>query len=137
MSRINTICIVDDDPIYIKGVKKLIEMGDYCDNFLIFSNGQEAWDYYSKALKENATLPNVTLIDINMPVLDGWELLELLEDSDKTNECVIYVVSSSIDPIDIDKAKSYSFVKDYVSKPLTLNKIKALFDYVIKNESSS
>jgi CheY-like chemotaxis protein len=61
--------------------------------------------------------PDVLLVDINMPQMSGWQFLETLGATDET--CRVYVFSSSIDPLDREKAKSFTNVADYVTKPLS------------------
>ena len=134
MSKVKTICVIDDDPLYVRGVSKLFEIGDFCENVLVFNNGQEAWDYYSKAVVEKTRLPDITLMDINMPVLDGWQLLDLLSVSHGQRQCSFYVVSSSIDSADMERAKEYPMVREYLSKPMTIAKIGELCDRVINKE---
>lgn len=137
MSKIKTICVIDDDPIYVKGISKLFQLGGFCEEVLVFNNGQEAWDYYSKAVVEKTRLPDITLMDINMPVLDGWQLLDLLSLSHGSKGgCFFYVVSSSIDPADMSRAKEYPIVREYLPKPMTMDRIRELCDKVVKKETA-
>lgn len=72
-----------------------------------------------------ALWPDLILLDLNMPGMNGWQFLdEYLKLPHKT---VLYVVSSSIDPVEIQKAKSYPCVADYITKPLTHHQAKAIF----------
>jgi CheY-like chemotaxis protein len=66
-------------------------------------------------------LPDVILLDINMPIMDGWDFLEWFKEfkENLVKAIPIFMVSSSIDWRDIEKAKSYEEVIDYMSKPLT------------------
>ena len=75
--------------------------------------------------KENAQnpdlLPDILFLDLFMPIMDGWQFLEefLSVKPNLAKPILIYVVSSSIYPEDISKAKSYSDVFDYIIKPIT------------------
>ena len=73
-------------------------------------------------------LKTVVLLDINMPVLDGWEFLEQIQKSNFYHlaELEIYMVSSSTDERDILKAKDYDFVKGFIIKPLSKEKIQEI-----------
>jgi CheY-like chemotaxis protein len=68
-------------------------------------------------------------LDINMPVMDGWEFLDEfnLLPKDALKECSVIMHTSSIDPRDIERAKTYSVVIDYITKPLTIQAMSKIF----------
>lgn len=76
MRKVELACIIDDDPIFVFGVRKFMELINFCDSFLIFKNGQEALDKLSAIIKSGEQTPEVILLDINMPILDGWGFLD-------------------------------------------------------------
>ncbi|MEL6810047.1 MAG: response regulator [Bacteroidota bacterium] len=124
-------CIIDDDDVYINLIKKIIDIKKLSENLLIFKNGQEALEYFRpimEHLSENE-FPEIILLDLNMPVMDGWKFLNEFTQI-KTNSDVkttLYIVSSSINPYDVAKAKSYSAVTDYLIKPVNMDEFEALF----------
>ncbi|HRH33783.1 MAG TPA: response regulator [Catalimonadaceae bacterium] len=121
MQPIHSLCVIDDDVIYQFAVKLNIKQLELAKNVLTFSNGELAKIFFEENLKNNEALPEVILLDINMPVMDGWDFLDWFK-SAKTQiskKITIFMVSSSIDWRDIEKAKSYDEVSDYLSKPLT------------------
>jgi len=125
-------CIIDDDNIYVKLVKKIIETKKLCKHLMVFSDGKESIDYF-EALPQNIEenrIPEIIFLDLNMPVMDGWEFLErFTRIKNRFNKVItIYIVSSSINPIDIDRAKSLSTVSDYLIKPMKMNEIEAIFE---------
>jgi CheY-like chemotaxis protein len=127
--------IVDDDPIILMIMKKMLERSDFHSSPLSFENGLTALNH----LKENY-IPNdryVVMLDINMPVMNGWEFLEGLEDFADTTNTFVFVVSSSIDENDVQKANKNQFVLRYLSKPVytdTLISLKEMLD--IKREKA-
>lgn len=126
MKKIELACIIDDDPIYIFGTKRMMEIANYCEKFLVFENGKEAINGLASILSSNAKLPEVIFLDLNMPVMDGWDFLEEFGKIHAPQNVVIYILTSSIDPADTERAKQYSNVDSYLVKPLTLNKLKEL-----------
>lgn len=126
-----SILLVDDDEINnfisIKLIKKALVNSD----ITACLNGKFAIDQLVKIRDTDPEeLPDYILLDINMPIMNGWEFLEeykrlRLDQAGKTR---IYIISSSVFSNDINKAKSYSLVKDFVSKPLNIEKIRELFD---------
>ncbi|WP_037318671.1 response regulator [Salegentibacter sp. Hel_I_6] len=130
--KVELACIIDDDKIYVNLVKKIIEIKKLSKNLLIFKNGMEAFDHF-KLILENASeekLPDIIFLDINMPVMDGWEFLnEFIKIKNNFEKKItLYVVSSSIDPRDLERAKSFNLVTDYLIKPIELKKFEKIFD---------
>ena len=126
MKKIDLACIIDDDPIFIFSAKKLMELADFCKGFIVFHNGKEALNHLNTIISSNEELPDVILLDLNMPVMDGWEFLEEFIKIRSEKAITIYIVSSSIDPSDINKAKSYHNVNNYIVKPVTIDSLKSV-----------
>lgn len=125
-SLVKTTCIIDDDDIYIFGIKKLLQIRNLCEEIIVFNNGKEAIDYFNS---NPDNLPNIILLDINMPVMNGWEFLReysKIEEKLKENT-VVYMVSSSINPQDIDKAAKEPEVYKYLIKPINLDTLTQIF----------
>ncbi|MDR5591483.1 response regulator [Christiangramia sp. SM2212] len=131
--KVELACIIDDDKIYVNLVKKIIEIKKLSENLLIYKNGKEALDYF-KNIMETVTdedkLPDIIFLDLNMPVMDGWEFLnEFIKIKNSLNKKItLYVVSSSIDPRDLERAKSFNLVTDYLIKPIELKKFEKIFE---------
>lgn len=128
MKTIKTICIIDDDPIFRFGTKKMMETVHLPLDFLIYKNGKEAFDDLLPKLKLDSNLPDVILLDLNMPIMDGWQFLDELVKIPNSERIPIYIVSSSVDSRDIDKAKSYTIINDYIVKPFSISKIQDLLE---------
>ncbi|MFV8280913.1 response regulator [Christiangramia marina] len=130
--KVELACIIDDDKIYVNLVKKIIEIKKLSENLLIYKNGKEALDYFKNSMSSTHEdlLPDIIFLDLNMPVMDGWEFLnEFLKIKNNLNKKItLYVVSSSIDPRDLERVKSFNMVTDYLIKPIELKKFEKIFD---------
>ena len=129
--KIKMACIIDDDSIYVNLVKKIIETKKLCDNLLVFNNGKDGIDYFESILQnlEHNDIPEIILLDINMPVMDGWEFIERFTKIQNKfkKRITLYVVSSSINATEIEKAKSLSSVENYLVKPVNIDELEAVF----------
>ena len=121
MKSIKNLFLVDDDEIFTFLTKRTIEETQLVDQIKIFSNGQDAIDFLEEAAGDKELLPEVILLDINMPILDGWGFLEefILLKTSMGKKITIYVVSTSISPYDLERAKNISEVSDFIIKPIT------------------
>jgi CheY-like chemotaxis protein len=129
MNKVKTIAIVDDDKIYTFLIKKTIEQTNLVDTIKVFDSGLDAIDFLKKNAANLDTLPEIILLDISMPVMDGWEFLEeyILLSPKLGRKITIYIISSSISPYDIEKAKSISLVTDFLIKPVSKEKVTEIF----------
>jgi CheY-like chemotaxis protein len=118
-----TIWVIDDDPIYQIIVNKIIQKSELFLNVSSFKNGKDAIDALTNSLENKEALPNIILLDINMPIMDGWEFMEeMVALKSKISEAInIYIVSSSIALEDKNKAKNYPEIIAYLSKPINTN----------------
>jgi CheY-like chemotaxis protein len=122
------IFLVDDDPISIFLTKKIIgdfdgscEISDFADAGLALEHLKSNADCHSEQ-------PNIIFIDLNMPVMDGWDFLDeysLLQPR-MTKPIAIYVTSASILSQDVQRAQSYTIVNDLLLKPISKEKIEAI-----------
>jgi CheY-like chemotaxis protein len=111
--------IIDDDPVFVLLFKKImLKIGQF-ETVLNFENGQLALDILIEKFNNNEPFPDIIFLDINMPVMDGWEFLKALEKYKFKDELNIYMVSSSIDPTEIKKSKKFKTVKRFISKPVS------------------
>lgn len=129
MKKFNTIWIVDDDPIYVFGAKRKLKQINFAKSVRALDNGKEALEeLHHLATTEKAELPDLILLDINMPKMDGWQFLKALDNMSCKDNITIYLVSSSIDSQDIEKARTSILVSGYLNKPLQTEKILGILE---------
>ncbi|RAJ82095.1 CheY-like chemotaxis protein [Chitinophaga dinghuensis] len=121
MNLINMIFIVDDDPIHQQIAKIMIERQGISNNIRVFSDAQEVLDYFRENTNVADALPDLILLDLNMPVMDGWEFLDEYAgfQTSLPKQVKIFVLTSSIDEKDKERVRSYKFVSGYLTKPLS------------------
>lgn len=118
--------IIDDDKMSVKLMTILMNKNKFCEDVLPFNNAQFAIDKLKLNCTDNDNLPDAILLDLNMPVMDGWQFLDEFIKIPIKKEISIFIITSSIDPSDVEMAKKYSAVKDYIVKPITVQKLNAL-----------
>jgi CheY-like chemotaxis protein len=122
------IALVDDDSIFQFTATRLLESSKLAQNILHFENGAEALTFLREKALQKEFLPDYLFLDINMPFVDGWMFLEDFTTlkSSLAKDISIYMVSSSIDPRDLNRAKSFSEVTDFIIKPISLERFQEL-----------
>lgn len=132
MEKLKRILLIDDDVNTNFYNRILFEQAKVCDEILEFQNAEEGLDFLKK---ENEV--SLVLLDINMPIMNGWQFLEAYEQlNEKQKEAIIVVMlTSSINMDDQEKAAMYDSVKKFIRKPISpelINEIMELFhDYAI------
>ncbi len=115
MSR--DILLVDDDEIFILTASVVLKKAYPGSNILIAKNGEEALKLLDKQS------PDLILLDLNMPIMDGWDFLSAAANKPLPP---IFIVSSSVDPKEKEKASAMKQVKGFIEKPLDAKKIVGL-----------
>jgi CheY-like chemotaxis protein len=126
------ILLVDDDRIYQFAARKTIEATGFAENIAVYSNGEEAINFLRTNSFDNGTLPDVIFLDVNMPIMNGWEFLDAYTSikPNLTKPVTIYVVSSSVDEIDVSKSRQYDTVKGYIVKPVLREKFRQILSSI-------
>jgi len=122
------ICVVDDDDIYQFTIVKILKSIDLDKKISLFSDGEEALEFLIDNLYNNEELPDIIFLDINMPIMDGFQFMEeYVKIKPKLNKkIIIYMVSSSVDPVDIERAKNISDISDYIIKPIKAGQLREI-----------
>ncbi|MGL2993971.1 response regulator [Flavobacterium sp. TSSA_36] len=127
----NTILCIDDDPISLMISKKIISKIAFAKEVVTALNGEEALNFYKSAKDNPDQNPKIDLIflDLNMPVMGGWKFLEIFttDEYNKFNKNTrVIIISSTVDPQDLAKAKIFPIVTDFLPKPITIGMLEYL-----------
>src|SRR3954466_8644284 len=120
MKTVDIICVIDDNDVYECVMKNSISKLNPNIKILAYLNGEEGIKSIKNMIDKNQPLPDVILLDINMPIMDGWEFMnEFIKIKSKLPRVIpIYLTTSSLDASDIDKAKKYEDITGFLSKPI-------------------
>lgn len=121
------VLIVDDDQAVRFFHRVIVSQSGLSAEPLSFSNGEEALNFLEK--NRNETDIYLILLDINMPVMSGWELLDEIKDKEYCKQVQAVMVTSSVDNLDQEKAKLYSMVIDVVEKPISVEACKTIMNF--------
>ena len=132
MGEFKSVCIIDDDHIFVYGVKRLIRETEFCENVIVFDNGQDAIEEISAMSQAGEKLPSLIFLDLNMPIMSGWEFLDdyLQLPGDDPGKTTVYIISSSVDPRDLVRIKNYPIIKNYILKPITADDLENILQEV-------
>jgi len=117
-----SILLVDDDEHFQYSIKRVCKkVPEICELF-VASNGQEALSFLRERISESKKIPDFLLLDINMPVMNGFEFLEcygaLRSEFPALKDLpILAMLTSSAHEKDKERAMATGLVKDYVIKP--------------------
>lgn len=121
----STILLIEDSPIDQIITRQLFKKVLLIDDINIVNNGLEGINWITNTVLER---PLIVLLDINMPIMNGFEFLEAFKEfSDEVKANVnIYILSSTLDPNEIQKIKTHELIKGHLIKPFSPNAFEAM-----------
>jgi CheY-like chemotaxis protein len=125
MFYFNCILLVDDDPIINELHKEILKQHYFADQIVDVLSAEEAFEFINKFHEEKSSFPELILVDINMPGMDGFQFVQQLNKLPfaEKDTFKISALTSSADPRDIRMMNELG-VKSYVVKPLDFRKVK-------------
>jgi CheY-like chemotaxis protein len=114
----------------------VIKKAAFAEAVVTAKNGKEGLNYFSSFFSRTNTSipeepPQLIFLDLNMPVMNGWDFLEeyLMKYSDRLPDTKVVIVSSTVNPEDFSRANRYELVIDFINKPLTVEGIEELMEH--------
>jgi len=126
--KLKCILLVDDSEAFNYIHQMAIEDLACADSIAVAGNGEEALEYLLSCDAAENVMPELILLDINMPAMDGWEFLKAYEQLDNSIKQLITIVmvSTSMNPSDKEKAECIPEVSSFLNKPLEVNDISSI-----------
>lgn len=121
------IFIIDDDPLSIFVTKTMLSLKDATHEIVTFPSAEDALAAFQE--NQEAFTPDLVFLDLNMPEIDGWGFLEALNrlGLPLQQHCRLYILTSSVDSMDIAKGKDYPVVTGVMQKPLRSEEVDTIF----------
>ncbi len=123
--KIGTAMTIDDEKVDQMLYQRIMKRSGLVENVIAFRLAEEALDYLKSPDREQV---DVIFLDINMPRMNGFEFLEraISELGEGFVDCVVIMLTTSLDPEDEERARRFHVVKDYLDKPLTPDNLKSV-----------
>ena len=131
---IKRVFCIDDDQITLTLCDLVIRKAGFAAEVLVAHNGKDGLAYFSsffanqkKGIRSEEA-PQIIFLDLNMPVMNGWDFLEdyLMKYADRLPDTKVVILSSTVNPEDFSKANQYDIVIDFINKPLTVDGLQEL-----------
>jgi CheY-like chemotaxis protein len=124
------VAIVDDDEIYQFVLSAIINRNKLAERVIIFSDGEKAIQYLADNKSTSENIPDVIFLDTNMPIMNGWQFIEEYKSikAEIKKKSDIFMFSSTVDPIDSEKASKISEISNFVIKPTSSEEVEKIFE---------
>lgn len=135
MKKLKSVLLVDDDEVtnYINTL--ILNKADCFENIHAYRDGQAALNFLSELIEKQGQLPEILLLDVNMPKMSGWEFMEEYGQFDRQSlaHTMVFMLSMSLNPDDQLKMGQYDLVKGFKNKPLSVETVQELVKEYLSN----
>lgn len=140
--KLNCVLVVDDDEPTNFLTRMILEESGWVNHIRIAENGPEALEYLSKSENltpnnEDCPSPDLILLDINMPAMDGWEFLEEYRKLGIADRIIVVMLTTSLFPEDKKKAERMKEISGFENKPFTTEKFKEILDSYFESKANA
>ncbi len=122
--------VVDNDPVLLFLMSKLMERTKFADTPEFYENGSDALLGIRKIYNQEDVF--VIFLDLNMPEMNGWEFLDELDKFTSLSNTIVFMISSSVDTIDKEKANGHWRISEFLIKPIEESKLLELKNEIEK-----
>lgn len=124
--------LIDDDPTTLFLMGRLFQHHGLADTAAPFQSPTDALAFLLQQIPAGR-VPQVVLLDLNMPLISGWDFLDLLQrhEGQLQGHCFVYLLTSSVAPADKARATAHPLVTGFLSKPLNKEKIQQIRAHVL------
>jgi CheY-like chemotaxis protein len=128
------VCLIEDDAAFLYLAKMIIQSVDSDVEIMTYPDGAPAFAFFQEHMSDIEALPDLILLDLNMPRLDGWGFLDKYETIKESmvRSIPIYILSSSISERDIERSWTIPSVSDFITKPLEESKFAEILSTLRK-----
>lgn len=131
--KLNCILVIDDDEATNFFTRMILEESGCTEHIKVAESGAEALEYLTKSDVENDAsgfypAPDLILLDINMPAMNGWEFLEEYKTMNTTDKTIVVMLTTSLFPEDELKAANLPQISGFEHKPLTTRKLEVILE---------
>jgi CheY-like chemotaxis protein len=120
MKKLGEVYVVDDDMVYTYLLNRQFDNMNFCSSRRFFTHGGEALEALYALRNDPDKLPDLILLDINMPVCNGWQFLDGFSGLSLKKAIPVDIISSTVTPSEHQRAVAHPNVGDFYNKPLSL-----------------
>ncbi len=127
MKKFRKLIFIDDDKATNYFHNIILKQSDICDEAIFFESAEKALDYFEELFStDDFIMPDYVFLDINMPVMNGWEFIDAFEKFNRADPIIIIMLTTSLNKNDMERAKDLDLIYQFWNKPLAAEKLAEL-----------